>query len=94
MSLLKLLLIAFAASLLSTAASAEVINGCIKSNGTLKVVADLSQCSSREMPISWNVQGTQGEPGMDGADGQPGEPGSDTGGLARVWVRRGQEEFA
>ena len=26
---------------------AQVINGCIKGNGTLKVVADPSQCSSR-----------------------------------------------
>ena len=34
-------------------ASAQVINGCIKGNGTLKIVADPSDCSSRETPISW-----------------------------------------
>ncbi len=34
-------------------ASAQVINGCIKGNGTLKIVADSSDCTSRETPISW-----------------------------------------
>ena len=34
-------------------ASAQVINGCIAKNGTLKIVADSSDCSSRETPISW-----------------------------------------
>jgi hypothetical protein len=34
-------------------ASAQVINGCIKGNGTLKMVADQSDCTSRETPISW-----------------------------------------
>jgi len=38
-------------------ASAQVINGCISKNGTLKIVADPSDCSSRETPISWNQQG-------------------------------------
>lgn len=38
-------------------ASAQVINGCIKGNGTLKIVADPSDCSSRETPISWSQKG-------------------------------------
>ena len=33
----------------------QVINSCIKSNGTLKIVADPTDCSSRESPISWLV---------------------------------------
>ena len=34
-------------------ASAQVINGCIKINGTLKFVNDRADCSDRETPISW-----------------------------------------
>jgi len=34
-------------------ASAQVINGCIKGNGTLKIVADSSGFTLRETPISW-----------------------------------------
>jgi hypothetical protein len=34
-------------------ASAQVINGCIKGNGTLKIVTDPADCSDRETPISW-----------------------------------------
>ena len=34
-------------------ASAQVINGCIKSNSTLKIVNDPADCSDRETPISW-----------------------------------------
>ena len=30
----------------------QIINGCIKSNGTLKIVDDPVECSDREMPIS------------------------------------------
>ena len=47
---LKLLLIAFAASLLSTAASAQVINGCIKPHGTLKVAAAAPKKQSVGLP--------------------------------------------
>ena len=75
MRLPKLLLIAFAASLLSTAASAQVISGCITRNGTLKIVAAPTDCSSRETPISWNVQGPKGDMGDPGMDGEPGPAG-------------------
>ena len=34
-------------------ASAQVINGCVKGNGTLKIVNDPAECSHRETPISW-----------------------------------------
>jgi hypothetical protein len=50
--------------LLSTAGSAQVINGCVKAkNGALRIVADPADCTSRETPISWNQLGPQGEPG-------------------------------
>lgn len=68
---------AFLVATLSSVASAQVINGCIKNNGTLKIVADLAQCSSRDTPISWNQQGVPGTDGMDGADGLNGMDGSD-----------------
>ena len=31
----------------------QIINGCIRTNGTLKIVDDPAGCSSRETPISW-----------------------------------------
>ncbi len=52
--------------------SAQIINGCVSKNGTLKIVADSTDCSSRETPISWNQVGPEGEPGL---QGEPGEPG-------------------
>ena len=61
-------------------ADAQVINGCVSKNGTLKIVADPSDCSSREIPISWNQQGPQGDTGDMGEPGEPGmdgEPGAD-----------------
>lgn len=30
----------------------QIINGCISKNGTLKIVADAADCSSRETPIT------------------------------------------
>ena len=37
----------------TSSASAQVIHGCIKTNGTLKIVSDPAECSDRETPISW-----------------------------------------
>lgn len=31
----------------------QFINGCISKNGTLKIVAEATDCSPRETPISW-----------------------------------------
>lgn len=31
----------------------QFIHGCIKTNGTLKIVNDPADCSDRETPISW-----------------------------------------
>ena len=60
---------------------AQVINACVKPNGTLKVTTTAGNCGNNESPISWNVQGPQGskgdpgDPGMDGEPGSPGPPG-------------------
>ena len=72
-----LLLIALAICLIGTAASAQVIHGCIKSNGTLKVVPAPGTCGNNEAPISWNQQGPTGNDGADGQDGMDGADGSD-----------------
>lgn len=58
--------------------STQVIYGCIKSNGTLRIVGDSTQCSANETPILWNQlgpqgpRGEQGPPGPAGAEGPPG----------------------
>jgi hypothetical protein len=63
---------------LTTAASAQTINGCVKDkNGALRIVSDPTSCTSRETPISWNQQGPQGVPGAAGDPGPAGVPGSD-----------------
>ncbi len=54
MRLLTVLATALALLFLSAPANAQVINGCIMSNGTLKV-ADV--CGNNETPISLNVPG-------------------------------------
>lgn len=67
---------AFLVATLSSAASAQVINACVKRrDGTLRLVVDPANCTFRETAISWNQVGPQGEPGEDGMDGQPGEAG-------------------
>lgn len=76
-SFVSCFLFVLVAVLLPASASAQTINGCIKSNGTLKIVADAADCSSREMSISWNQQGSPGADGMDGTDGMDGEPGAE-----------------
>jgi len=60
-------------------AQENTIHGCIKKNGTLKIVSGPGDCSSRETPISWNQvgpagpQGGAGEPGPEGPQGPPGK---------------------
>jgi len=76
----SLLILAAALLITPVAASAQVINACVKRSGILKIVPDPSFCGNSETPISWNMQGPPGppgEPGMDGEPGAPGEPGMD-----------------
>ena len=51
----------------SGASSQEnLIHGCITKKGTLKIVSDPANCSSRETPISWNQAGAAGPEGPQG----------------------------
>jgi hypothetical protein len=53
-----------------------VIHGCFKQfEGALRLVDEGAACSSKERPISWNVQGPQGETGAQGVQGVPGPQG-------------------
>ena len=44
----------------------NMIHGCIKKNGTLKIVSGPGNCSSGETPISWNQAGPAGPEGPPG----------------------------
>jgi hypothetical protein len=74
----KLLVVASVVLMLAiftaTQSSAQTIYGCIKkSNGTLRVVRDFSQCNEKkETPLSWNQAGS---PGLKGDKGDPGATG-------------------
>jgi len=55
----------------------QTINGCYHNkNGKLRVVSDHSLCKKTELPITWNVGGTQGPPGPKGDKGDQGEQGA------------------
>lgn len=56
-------------------ASAQIIYGCIKSNGALKVVTSPTNCAAKETRISWSQVGPQGPPGAEGPPGPEGRPG-------------------
>lgn len=44
-------------------ASAQVINGCVGQNGTLRIIIGTDACRNSETSISWNAVGPQGPPG-------------------------------
>jgi hypothetical protein len=77
MRLLTLLVIAFTTCVLSATASAQVINGCIKNNGVLKIVGAPEDCAGNETHISWNAQGPPGpDASLRVVDGSGAEVGS------------------
>jgi uncharacterized protein YjbI with pentapeptide repeats len=39
----------------------NVIYACVKNNGNIRIVSQLSSCSNNESPLTWNIQG---EPGL------------------------------
>ena len=58
--LINRLILAAVVLLFGTVASAQVINGCVKTkNGALRIVADPADCTARETPISWNQVGPE-----------------------------------
>src|SRR4051812_2414106 len=66
----------------TVAASAQVINGCVDKNGSLRIVLAGESCKNNESPVSWNSVGPQGPvgvgtPGRDGLNGRDGKDGRD-----------------
>lgn len=62
----------------------DVIRGCVRKDGRLRLATAKNPCRRYERRISWSVRGPQGEPGpagpagpagATGADGAPGSPG-------------------
>ncbi len=48
-------------------ADSNVINGCYKKiNGQLRILNGTKRCLKSEIPISWNITGSEGEPGPSG----------------------------
>jgi len=66
-----LIALTLCAVFLVTASSgfAQVINGCVKNNGQLRIVSSAGQCGSNETAISWNAVGPQGPQGPQGPPG-------------------------
>ncbi len=79
MRLLTLLALALWAWIPTATASDGLIHGCVSDRkGTLRIVGDPSECTSKETPLSWDQpgpQGPQGESGEPGAQGPEGAPG-------------------
>ncbi len=51
----------------------ELIHGCYqKKKGKLRIVSDPDKCKRSEIPISWNIAGSQGDQGPQGKQGQDG----------------------
>jgi hypothetical protein len=56
----------------------NTVHGCVNDqSGTLRVVADPSDCRQAESALDWNVQGVAGQDGADGQDGAQGPAGQD-----------------
>jgi hypothetical protein len=71
-----LVVVALSALVCGRSATAQVISGCVKKSGALRVLTDPTKsCKKRETAITWNQVGPQGTPGADGTDGAPGTPG-------------------
>ena len=65
--MMRLLILALL-TLFPFAASAQVINACVKPSGLLRVVSDSAECKANENSIQWNGQGPQGEDQRAGED--------------------------
>ncbi|MDB4265054.1 hypothetical protein N9893_03210 [bacterium] len=61
--------------------AADLIYGCVKKQGELRIVSGSGECKRNETEISWNEQGPKGDKGDKGDTGTPGEQGlkGDTG---------------
>jgi hypothetical protein len=69
----------------SLVGSTGQINGCVGSNGVLRVIGPKAKCKRGERPITWSQTGPRGLPGakgsrgLQGPKGNPGPPGPATG---------------
>jgi hypothetical protein len=73
-----IILFVFVVTNLQTSAEEDVIYGCIRRYGILRVVSSPNECRQNEVPVFWNKvgpQGPQGEPGPQGQQGEQGETG-------------------
>jgi len=55
----------------------DVIRGCVRKDGHLRLATAKSPCRKYERRISWSVRGPQGEPGVAGPAGAAGATGAD-----------------
>jgi len=72
-AILSVLILLSLSSLAS--AQADIIKGCVASNGSLRVVLPGDSCKNSEFAISWNSVGLQGPAGPQGAQGGTGPAG-------------------
>jgi hypothetical protein len=57
------------------AAATNVIQACVKSEGSPRIVDSLSDCKKNEEGLSWSITGPQGPQGIQGLQGIQGIPG-------------------
>ena len=55
----------------------NLVHACVKSNGTVRIIAPSGTCGVNEAPLDWGLQGPQGPKGDAGADGTNGADGVD-----------------
>lgn len=55
----------------------DVIRGCVRTDGHLRLATAKNPCRKYERRISWRVRGPQGEPGVAGPAGPAGPTGTD-----------------
>src|SRR5215210_1736271 len=91
---------AWAAQTIASIVGADgTIHGCYaQKNGALRVVAEGTACTPRELPIQWNQQGPKGnkgdrgDPGARGPKGDTGPPGPALASLAGIPCDTGSRE--
>lgn len=60
----------------ATAQASTTISACYnKNNGQMRYVASTTDCKNAELPLTWNVAGSQGPQGPQGAKGDKGDKG-------------------
>jgi lamin tail-like protein/collagen triple helix repeat protein len=57
--------------------NSDVIRGCVRKDGQLRLASAKRPCRKYERRISWSVRGPQGAPGSAGLAGPPGPTGAD-----------------